>query len=81
MDLWGLAGELKCRTFVQPFDRGGDSIQDDHLALQNVGIPAIDIIDFDYPYWHKLADTPDNCSPDGMIDVAKVMSVWLQRVK
>ena len=80
-DLWGIARELKCRSFIPPSESIGQSIQDDHLALQNVGIPAIDIIDFAYPYWHKLADTPENCSPAGMVDVANVLSVWLQRVK
>jgi len=56
-------------------------VLDDHLALQNVGIPAIDIIDFDYPHWHRLSDVPANCAPEAMVDVARVLSVWLQRVK
>ena len=28
-----------------------------------VGIPAIDLIDFEYPHWHTVRDTPDKCSP------------------
>jgi Peptidase family M28. len=27
-------------------------ILDDHVPFIEKGIPAIDIIDFDYPYWH-----------------------------
>jgi hypothetical protein len=77
-ELWGTARELKCRAFVEHV---GDHVQDDHLALQNVGIPAVDIIDFSYPHWHKLSDVPANCSPEGMAQVAKVVSVWLQRVR
>lgn len=37
-------------------------ILDDHIPLITVGIPTIDIIDFDYLYWHTTADTPDKCS-------------------
>jgi Zn-dependent M28 family amino/carboxypeptidase len=28
------------------------SMLDDHTPFLEVGIPAVDIIDFDYPYWH-----------------------------
>jgi glutaminyl-peptide cyclotransferase len=78
LNLWGIAGELKCGAFQE---RIGDRVLDDHLALQNAGIDAIDIIDFDYPHWHKLSDTPENCSAEGMIQVAKVIGVWLGRMK
>jgi hypothetical protein len=49
--------------------------------LLQVGIPAVDIIDFDYPHWHRLTDVPANCSADGLEQVGKVLMVWLQRVK
>lgn len=78
IDLWRTGAELKCAAFL---DRLGDRVLDDHLALQNVGIPAVDIIDFDYPHWHRLSDTPANCAPDGMIQVARVIGAWLQRMK
>lgn len=78
VQLWNIAQELRCQAFQQ---RVGDYVQDDHLALQRVGIPACDIIDFSYPHWHRLSDTPDNCAPDGMIQVGKVLSVWIQRTK
>ena len=32
---------------------------DDHVALQNAGIHAIDVVDFDYPPWHTTEDTID----------------------
>lgn len=76
MEIWGIARELKCKTFV---DRVGQRVLDDHLELLRVGIPAIDIIDFDYVHWHRLSDTPANCDPEGPRDVAKVLSVWLQK--
>lgn len=36
-------------------------IYDDHIPFIYAGIPAIDIIDFDYPYWHTTGDTIDKC--------------------
>ena len=38
------------------------SLIDDHVALQKAGIHAIDIVDFDYPYWHTTEDTIDKVS-------------------
>jgi len=35
---------------------------DDHVALQRAGIHAIDVVDFDYPYWHTPDDTIDKVS-------------------
>jgi hypothetical protein len=78
-DLWSIAEELKCRAFDSVNE--GPSVQDDHLALNRAGIPACDIIDFKYDHWHRLTDVPANCSPEGMEQVAKVLSVWLQRVR
>jgi hypothetical protein len=31
-------------------------VLDDHTPFVRAGIPAIDLIDFDYPCWHKLCD-------------------------
>src|SRR5262249_62408596 len=77
-EVWKIAAELKCGAFQE---RVGERVQDDHLALQAAGIPAIDIIDFDYPHWHRLSDVPANCSGASLEQVARVLSVWLQRVK
>src|SRR5262249_39659424 len=77
-DLWRIARELKCDGFRM---EKGPSVLDDHIALNRAGIPACDIIDFDYEHWHRLSDVPANCSGESMAQVAKVLSVWLQRVK
>lgn len=37
-------------------------IIDDHISLIQYGMRAIDIIDFDYPYWDTPEDTQDKCS-------------------
>ena len=76
-EVWGIARELKCPAFRDGFSRV--AVEDDHLPLNRAGIPAIDIIDFDYAHWHLLSDVPRNCSGESLEQVAKVLSVWLQR--
>jgi glutaminyl-peptide cyclotransferase len=49
---------------------------DDHIRLLDAGIPAADLIDFDYPAWHTSADTPDMVSGESLAEVARV-AAWL----
>jgi hypothetical protein len=77
-DFWKLAADLGVKSFKW---EQGPTVLDDHLALNRAGIPCIDIIDFDYPYWHRLSDTPDKCSAESMANVAKVLMAWLKTVK
>ena len=39
---------------------------DDHSPFLQAGIPAVDIIDFDYPYWHTVQDTADKVSAESL---------------
>jgi glutaminyl-peptide cyclotransferase len=57
----------------------GPAIEDDHIPLNQAGIPTIDLIDFSYPYWHTLADTPDKCSPQSLGKVGRAVEGWLRR--
>ena len=41
-------------------------VTDDHIPLNQAGIPTILLIDFEYPYWHTLEDTPDKCSSESL---------------
>lgn len=77
-DVWKLAAELEVKSFVMEY---GYEVQDDHLALNRAGIPCVDVIDFGYPHWHRLSDTPDKCSAVTMAQVAKVVMAWVQKVK
>lgn len=76
--LWNIAKQQGCDAFVQEV---GDTVLDDHLSLLNVGIPAVDIIDFRYPHWHRVSDVPENCDPEGMVQVARVLAAWLQTLR
>jgi len=51
-------------------------LTDDHLPLLDAGVPAVDIIDFDYPAWHTTSDLPDQVSAASLAEVARV-AAWL----
>jgi hypothetical protein len=61
--IWSKAEELNLNSFDSVL---GYQIIDDHLELLKVGIPAVNIIDFEYPYYHTLQDTEDKCSPESL---------------
>ncbi len=49
------------------------AILDDHVPLLNRGIPAVDLIDFDYPAWHTTADIPAQCSPESLARIGTLV--------
>lgn len=55
------------------------SMLDDHTPFLEAGIPAVDIIDFDYPYWHTTADTADKVSAESLQIVGRTMLAWLKK--
>ncbi len=52
-------------------------ILDDHTPLNAVGIPVIDLIDFDYPPWHTPGDTMDKLSADSLQIIGSVATRYL----
>ena len=68
--VWNIAKQLNIPEFI---NEPRYAVTDDHLPLIDVGIPAIDIIDFDYPHWHTIEDTPDKCSPESLEKVGQVV--------
>ncbi len=72
--VWKTAHEIGADAFVE---RMGPAILDDHIPLIKAGIPAIDIIDFSYPHWHTIADTPDKCSAQSLKTVGDVVLRYL----
>jgi acetylornithine deacetylase/succinyl-diaminopimelate desuccinylase-like protein len=57
----------------------GPSILDDHTPFLRAGIPAVDIIDFEYPPWHTQADTLDKILPASLEQVGRTLQTWLSR--
>lgn len=66
------------------------AVGDDHLSLNEKGIPTIDIIHplpfapydkIGYTYWHTLQDTPENCSAKTLKIVGDVVAETIYREK
>ena len=55
--VWRTARDLGYGSYFLPGVK--HTLLDDHVSLQHVGIHAIDVVDFDYPYWHTTDDTID----------------------
>jgi hypothetical protein len=73
-EVWAIARQLDARSFSNEVGR---EVMDDHLSLNDARIPAIDLIDFDYPHWHKIDDVPKNCSAESLAEVGRVVTAWL----
>jgi len=75
--IWASAKKLGyTREFVdEEFAIGGD----DHFPFLAAGIPAVDIIDFDYPAWHTAQDDLDHVSARSLQVVGDViLDAWPQ---
>jgi glutaminyl-peptide cyclotransferase len=75
-ELWAIAADLGYEAAFVPQYRY--SIMDDHVPFIQRGLVAVDIIDFDYPYWHTSQDTPDKVSPTSLQRVGRVVETWLE---
>jgi len=74
-EIWETAASLGFENHFIPEVKY--SILDDHTSFLEQGIPAIVIIDFDFPYWHTTADTLDKISPDSLEMIGKTLLKWL----
>jgi len=77
-EVWDIADQLGYNEFKT---RITNRIYDDHYPLIAAGINAIVIIDFEYPFWHTLEDTPDKCSPQslGIVGQTMVNLIYLEK--
>ncbi len=73
-NLFSAAEALKLRNY---FTYLGRELLDDHVPLNAIGIPTIDIIDFDYPWWHTADDTMDKISAQSLQIVGSVALYYL----
>jgi Zn-dependent M28 family amino/carboxypeptidase len=74
-EIWGTAAALGYGDVF--IDREKYSILDDHTPFLEAGLPAVDIIDFDYKYWHTTADTPDKVSAESLRVVGDTLWHWI----
>ena len=75
--IWAAAKSLNRREFI---DRE-TAIEDDHLRFLEAGVPAVDIIDLDYPAWHTAADTLDKVSAESLQAVGDVLLAALPEIE
>jgi glutaminyl-peptide cyclotransferase len=67
--IWDSAAALGRRQFVEE----ATPIEDDHIPFLEAGVPAVDIIDLDYPAWHTADDTLDKLSAESLQAVGDVL--------
>jgi hypothetical protein len=72
--IFAAAEALKSRGYFTYLDR---EMTDDHTPLNAIGIPTIDIIDFDFPWWHTADDTIDKISAQSLQIVGSVALYYL----
>jgi len=73
--IWETAARLGHDDVFLP--QVGKAIVDDHVPFLEAGIPAVDIIDLDYEFWHTTSDTPDKLSAESLQIVGDVLWTWL----
>jgi Zn-dependent M28 family amino/carboxypeptidase len=74
-EIWDIADTLGYSEQFIAFPK--HRITDDHLPFVQAGIPAVLIIDIDYPFWHQTTDTVDKVSPQSLKTVGDVLLNWL----
>jgi glutaminyl-peptide cyclotransferase len=75
-EIWSTAKQLGFESFFLPSVRF--TMIDDHIPFRELGIPAVDIIDFNYPYWHTTGDTLDKISAQSLERVGRTVEVWVE---
>ena len=79
--VWGIAADLGYRRYF-PLDETV-RVVDDHVKLNEAGIPTINVIDFDYGsgngLWHTPDDTPEHTSAQTLLMVGDVMAEFVYR--
>ena len=75
--IWEIGSAVAPHVFVSAVKY---YIIDDHMSLIKYGVRAIDVIDFDYPYWDTKDDTIDKCSKESLeIMYRFILSLVYQR--
>lgn len=80
--VWNAAHELGYR---KEFGTSSGAIEDDHIPFLQAGIPAVDLIDFDYGpnnrHWHTPADTVDKLSARSLEVVGRVVLETIKKLE
>ena len=77
--IWAIAHRLGYGKHFIPIPKY--QVIDDHTPFAEKGIRAVDIIDFDYPYWHTLEDTIDKVSAESLERVGRTLQSLLEELQ
>jgi Zn-dependent M28 family amino/carboxypeptidase len=75
--IWGVAAGLGRPQFVNE----EMPVEDDHLIFLEAGVPAVDLIDFEFPAWHTPDDTLDKVSAASLQVVGDVVLTSLRAIE
>ncbi len=75
--IWSEAKRLNAAAFMSETTR----VEDDHVPFVAAGVPAVDVIDLDYPQWHTAGDTLDAVSARSLQIVGDVVVAALSRIE
>ncbi|MGA3189879.1 MAG: M28 family peptidase [Bryobacteraceae bacterium] len=76
--VWNTASDLGYKAY---FLDTGEKVDDDHMPFLKLGVPSLDLIDFDYPPWHKDSDTMDKLSVKSLEIVGTVVLESVKRLE
>ncbi len=76
--VWGVAEGLGYQKYFVP-EMMRDAITDDHIPLIRAGLHVIDVIDYTYPYHHRITDTMDKISAESLKIVGDVATALVTR--
>ncbi len=68
--VWERGRRLEPEVFAA---RLGPTVFDDHIPLIEAGLATVDVIDFDYPYWHTAGDDISRVSAASLGSVGRVV--------
>jgi glutaminyl-peptide cyclotransferase len=75
--IWSAAKRLNRPQFLDE----STPIEDDHLEFLQAGIPSVDIIDLDYPAWHREEDRLDHVAAASLQAVGDVLIAALPAIE
>ena len=78
-EIWDVAQKLGYWQYFLPEQKY--TITDDHVPFLEAGIPAVDIIDMEYRYWHTSYDTANKVSPASLGIVGTTLQAWIAQQK
>ena len=59
----------------------GTGIEDDHTPFERAGVPSIDLIDWDFPCWHRTCDDLSAVSERSLDASGEAVAAFLRTLR